>query len=33
MKREFTLEATVARGEWSHVRESLLGLLDDLGRA
>jgi len=33
MKREFTLEATVARGEWPPVRDSLLALLDDLGRA
>src|SRR5262245_11327638 len=33
MKREFTLEATVARGEWPRVRDSLLGLLDDLSRS
>jgi transcription-repair coupling factor (superfamily II helicase) len=33
MKREFTLEATIARGEWPRVRDSLLGLLDDLSRA
>ena len=32
MKREFTLEATVERGEWPRVRDSLLCLLDDLGR-
>jgi transcription-repair coupling factor (superfamily II helicase) len=33
MKREFTLEATIARGDWPRVRDSLLGLLDDLSRA
>ena len=33
MKREFTLEATVARGEWARVRDSVLGLLGDLGRS
>jgi transcription-repair coupling factor (superfamily II helicase) len=33
MKRQFTLEATIARGEWSRVRDSLLSLLDDLSRA
>src|SRR3989454_2315513 len=33
MKREFTLEATVERGEWPRGRDSLLCLLDDLGRA
>jgi transcription-repair coupling factor (superfamily II helicase) len=33
MKREFTIEATVARGEWPPVRDSLFALLDDLGRA
>ena len=33
MKREFTLEATIARGEWSRVRDSLLGLLDGLSRS
>ncbi len=33
MKREFTLEATIARGEWPRVRDSLLGLLDGLSRS
>jgi transcription-repair coupling factor (superfamily II helicase) len=33
MKREFMIEATVARGDWPPVRDSLLALLDDLGRA
>jgi transcription-repair coupling factor (superfamily II helicase) len=33
MKREFTIEATVARGDWPSVRDSLVALLDDLGRA
>jgi len=33
MKREFTLEASIGRGEWPSVRDSLLALLDDLGRA
>ncbi|MGH7313187.1 MAG: transcription-repair coupling factor [Candidatus Rokuibacteriota bacterium] len=33
MKREFTLEALIGRGEWPSVRDSLLVLLDDLGRA
>jgi transcription-repair coupling factor (superfamily II helicase) len=33
MKREFTLEAAILRGEWPRVRDSLLGLLADLGRA
>ncbi len=32
MKREFTLEATIARGDWPRVRDSLLGMLADLGR-
>jgi transcription-repair coupling factor (superfamily II helicase) len=30
MKREYTLEAAIARGEWSRVRDSLLGLLREL---
>src|SRR5438309_1234163 len=33
MKREFTLEATILRGEWPRVRDSLLATLADLGRA
>src|SRR5881296_2151011 len=33
MKREFTIEATIARGEWPRVRDSLLGLLDGLSRS
>jgi transcription-repair coupling factor (superfamily II helicase) len=33
MKREFTLEATVLRGEWPRVRDSLLAMLADLGRS
>ncbi len=33
MKREFTMEATVERGEWPRVRDSLLALLATLGRA
>jgi transcription-repair coupling factor (superfamily II helicase) len=33
MKREFTLEALIDRGEWPDVRDSLLTLLADLGRA
>jgi transcription-repair coupling factor (superfamily II helicase) len=33
MKREFTLEASIDRGEWPDVRDSLLTLLADLGRA
>jgi transcription-repair coupling factor (superfamily II helicase) len=32
-KREFTLEATVARGEWPAVRDSILKTLAELGRA
>ena len=32
MKREFTVEAAVARGEWPRVRDSLLRLLEELGR-
>ncbi len=33
MKREFTVEATIERGDWPRVRDSLLGLLEELGRA
>jgi transcription-repair coupling factor (superfamily II helicase) len=33
MKREFTIEAVVERGEWARVRDSLLRLLEELGRA
>jgi transcription-repair coupling factor (superfamily II helicase) len=33
MKREFTLEAAVERGEWPRVRDSLLALLAGLGRS
>jgi transcription-repair coupling factor (superfamily II helicase) len=33
MKREFTLEATILRGDWPRVRDSLLGMLADLGRS
>jgi hypothetical protein len=32
MKREFTIEAVVARGEWPEVRDSLLALLAALDR-
>jgi transcription-repair coupling factor (superfamily II helicase) len=32
-KREFTLEAPVARGDWPAVRDSILGTLGELGRA
>jgi transcription-repair coupling factor (superfamily II helicase) len=32
-KREFTLEAAVARGEWPAVRDSILTTLGELGRA
>jgi hypothetical protein len=32
-KREFTLEAMVARGEWPRVRDSILATLGELGRA
>ncbi|OLC34813.1 MAG: transcription-repair coupling factor [Candidatus Rokubacteria bacterium 13_1_40CM_4_69_5] len=32
MKREFTLEATIDRGEWPVVRDSLLRLLSELAR-
>ncbi len=32
MKRDFMLEAAIARGEWPRVRDSLLGLLDELTR-
>src|SRR3990172_8881803 len=33
MKREFTVEAAVARGAWPAVRDSLLRLLAELARA
>ena len=33
MKREFTLQAAVARGEWRRVRDSLLALLAELARS
>jgi transcription-repair coupling factor (superfamily II helicase) len=32
MKREFTLEAAIAAGEWAAVRDSLLALLEELDR-
>jgi transcription-repair coupling factor (superfamily II helicase) len=32
MKREFTLEAAILRGEWPRVRDSILGMLTELGR-
>jgi hypothetical protein len=32
MKRDFVLEAQIARGEWPRVRDSLLGLLGELSR-
>jgi transcription-repair coupling factor (superfamily II helicase) len=32
MKREFTVEATIAAGEWPAVRDSILALLGELGR-
>jgi transcription-repair coupling factor (superfamily II helicase) len=32
MKRDFVLEAAIARGEWPRVRDSLLGLLGELSR-
>ncbi|MBI4637428.1 MAG: transcription-repair coupling factor [Candidatus Rokubacteria bacterium] len=33
MKREFTVEATIERGEWPRVRDSLLRLLAEVARA
>jgi len=33
MKREFTIEAVVERGEWARVRGSLLRLLESLDRS
>ena len=33
MKREFTVEAAVAGGEWPSLRDSLLRLLEELGRS
>src|SRR5439155_18294954 len=32
MKRDFVLEATIARGEWPRVRESVLAVLETLPR-
>src|SRR5215813_9230348 len=32
MKREFTLEALISRGEWPAVRDALLALLAEIGR-
>jgi transcription-repair coupling factor (superfamily II helicase) len=32
MKRDFTLEATIARGEWPRVRDSVLAVLEALAR-
>src|SRR2546425_4696907 len=32
MKREFTLEALIARGEWPVARDALLALLSEIGR-
>jgi hypothetical protein len=33
MKREFTLEAAILKGDWPRVRDSLLGMLAELGRS
>jgi transcription-repair coupling factor (superfamily II helicase) len=33
MKREFTLEAAILRGDWLRVRDSLLGMIAELGRS
>jgi transcription-repair coupling factor (superfamily II helicase) len=33
MKREFTIEATIAKGSWPAVRDSILKTLDELARA
>jgi transcription-repair coupling factor (superfamily II helicase) len=33
LRREFTVEATVVRGEWPQVRDSVLGLLEELAAA
>jgi transcription-repair coupling factor (superfamily II helicase) len=33
MKREFTIEASIARGSWPAVRDSILAALDELARA
>ena len=32
MKRDFVLEAAIARGEWPRVRESVLAVLETLPR-
>jgi transcription-repair coupling factor (superfamily II helicase) len=32
MKRDYTLEATIARGDWPRVRDSVHGVLEALGR-
>jgi transcription-repair coupling factor (superfamily II helicase) len=32
MKRDFTLEATIARGEWPRVRDSVLAVIEALAR-
>src|SRR5204862_3503398 len=33
MKREFTIEASIAKGSWPAVRDSILRTLDELARA
>jgi hypothetical protein len=33
MKREFTIEASIAKGSWPAVRDSILKTLDELARA
>jgi len=33
MKREFTIEASIAKGSWPAVRDSILRTLDDLARS
>jgi hypothetical protein len=33
LKREFTVEAVVARGKWPAVRDSVLRLLEELAAA
>jgi hypothetical protein len=33
MKREFTIEASIARGSWPALRDSILAALDELARA
>jgi hypothetical protein len=32
MKRDYTLEASIARGEWPRVRDSVHGVLEALAR-